>query len=480
MFPSIVSSEWLSEAVRILTAGTYVLIAGSVTVHALLRKKDVRAALGWIAVAWLSPILGGLLYYVFGINRVTRRALRIGRRERSEPVPPRAAERLAVAANIAALADIGQRVTGVALTAGNGISLLHGGDEAYPAMLAAIRGARHSVALTSYIFRDDTIGSAFVEALADAQKRSVTVRVLLDGIGSGYVFCPALHRLRHGGVVVARFMHTWVPWRMPFLNMRNHKKLLIADGVLAFTGGLNIGAENTANANLKTRVDDIHLRIEGPVVAQLMDTFAQDWSFTTEESLDRKTWWPTLDARGTVFARGIRSGPDADIDTIETILGAALAQARERVRIITPYFLPDQRLEFAIEQAGLRGVTIDIVLPERSDYAFLDWAMRAHLRFLGEVPVNVHFGPLPFDHAKLMTVDGEWCLVGSSNWDTRSLRLNFEFDVECYDRALVESVDTLIDRKIARSVTLRRDKLMASPRWLQLRDAAIRLLLPYL
>lgn len=477
---SILAAVWSSDTMRVLGIAAYLLIAGSVSVHALLRKNDVRSALGWIALAWFSPLLGGALYYVFGINRVTRRALRMGKMEHGETAPPNISEHPAIAANIATLAGIGERVTGAALVAGNRISLFHGGDKAYPAMLAAIRDARQSIALASYIFRNDAVGRAFIEALVDAHKRGVAVRVLLDGMGSGYIFSPAIRHLRRGNVQVARFLHTWVPWRMPFLNMRDHKKLLIVDGALAFTGGLNIGAENLADAPLKSRTDDIHLRIEGPVVSQLMDTFAQDWSFTMDETLDRNTWWPLLGKKGEVFARGIRSGPDADIDKLEAILGAALTQARARVRIVTPYFLPDQRLEFAIVQTALRGVNVDIVLPERSDYAFLDWAMRAHLRFLGEVPVNVYFTPLPFDHAKLMTIDEEWCLVGSSNWDTRSLRLNFEFDVECYDRALIASVDALIDRKIARSAKLRRDDLMAAPKWTQLRDAAVRLLLPYL
>ena len=146
---------------------------------------------------------------------------------------------------------------------------------------------------------------------------------------------------------------------MPFLNMRNHKKLLIVDGKVGFTGGLNIGADHSRRLARKRNeyVDAVQVRIEGPVVSQLMQTFAQDWSFTTDEVLEGDAWWPDIAPAGPVFARGIHSGPDADIYKLETILGAALAQARTRVRIVTPYFLPDQRLQFAIAQAGLRGVT---------------------------------------------------------------------------------------------------------------------------
>jgi cardiolipin synthase A/B len=253
----------------------YVLLAGTVTVHVLLTKSDVRAALGWIAVAWLSPVFGAVLYFVFGINRVTRRALDFAKLEHERgsatgpdawpPVPP----------NIAALSAIAQRVTGSPLIAGNTASVLRGGDEAYPSMLAAIRNARHSVALGSYIFRDDLVGRSFIGALIDAHKRGVEVRVLIDGIGSGYILSSPLRDLEAAGIPTARFLHTWVPWRMPFLNMRNHKKLLIVDGTVGFTGGLNIGADHSRQRAPKDYVDGVQVRVEGPVTRQLMDTFAR-------------------------------------------------------------------------------------------------------------------------------------------------------------------------------------------------------------
>jgi cardiolipin synthase len=304
--------------------------------------------------------------------------------------------------------------------------------------------------------------------------------VLIDGIGSGYILSSQLRDLEAAGVPAARFLHTWVPWRMPFLNMRNHKKLLIVDGTTGFTGGLNIGADHSRRRALKEYVDGVQVRVEGPVTRQLMDTFARDWSFTTDEVLDKDAWWPLIDSAGSVAARGIHSGPDADMYKLETILGAALAQAQNRVRIVTPYFLPDQRLQFAIAQAGLRGVSVEILIPQRCDYVFMDWAMLAHLRFFKDVLATVYFTPSPFNHAKLMTVDGQWCLIGSSNWDTRSLRLNFEFDLECYDSAVTANVDALIDQKISQARKLSPDELASRPRWTQLRDAATRLLLPYL
>ncbi len=467
---------------QFLFATLYVLTAAAVTVHVLLTRSDVRAALGWIALGWLSPFFGALLYFVFGINRVTRRALHLAMPGRGNGADTGPSAQPDVADNISTLAEAVERVTGSPLIAGNAVSVYHGGDEAYPAMLEAIGNARHSVALASYIFRHDATGCAFIAALTDAHKRGVAVRVLIDSVGSGYFWSGTLRDLDAGGVPTARFLHTWLPWRMPFLNMRNHKKLLIVDGRVGFTGGLNIGADHSRRMVRKRTecVDDMEVRVEGPVVRQLLQTFAEDWSFTTEEALEGEAWWPDIAAAGPVFARGIHSGPDADIYKLETILGAALAQARTRVRIVTPYFLPDQRLQFAIAQAGLRGVKVEILIPEHCDHVIMDWAMRAHLRFFEHVPAAIYFTPAPFNHAKLMTMDEQWCLVGSSNWDTRSFRLNFEFDLECYDRALTAEIDALIETKIAQSRQVDPDALAAAPRWMQLRDAAFRLFLPYL
>jgi cardiolipin synthase A/B len=477
MFPLHVA--WSSPAVQTLAAILYVVLAGIVTADVLLKKSDVRGALGWIGAVWLAPIFGSLFYYLFGINRVTRRALKLNRLDDAQATPPATAEPDA-APNIALLSHVGGKITQGPLTDGNDLVPLEGGDEAYPAMLAAIRGAKQSVAMSSYIFRNDAAGNAFADALIEAAGRGVMVRVLLDSVGIGYFHPEIFYRMQRGGVTAARFLHTWLPWRMPFLNMRNHRKLLVADGSLAFLGGINIGAENSARLSGDHQIKDVHFRVTGPVVRIVMDAFARDWTFTTNESLDEDCWWPKLEAQGKVFARGLRSGPDADIYKLELLLGAALTLAQKRVRIVTPYFLPDPRLQFAIAQAGLRGVTVEIVLPGRSDQHVMDWAMRGHLRFFRHVQACIIATPPPFDHSKLCTVDGEWSLIGSSNWDARSFRLNFEFDLEITDADFTARLDALIDAKIARGKRLTPDMLAAEPVWMRLRNAAARLLMPYL
>ena len=477
MFPLPVA--WLSPQLATLAAVLDVLLASAVTIDILLKKSDVRGALGWIGTVWLAPIFGSLLYFLFGINRVTRRALRLGRLDDALTHSPDP-ELPGIASHIKTLSAVSRDITRSPLMGGNRLTVLEGGDEAYPEMLAAIRGAQRSVALSSYIFRNDVAGREFAQALIEAAGRGVSVRVLLDSVGIGYLYPRIYYHMRRGGVIAARFLHTWLPWRMPFLNMRNHRKLLVTDGCLAFLGGINIGAENCARFAGRHRVKDMHFKVEGPAVRLVMEAFARDWTFTTEESLDEDCWWPALEAKDRVFGRGLRSGPDADIYKLELLLGAAITLAQKRIRIVTPYFLPDQRLQFALHQAALRGVAVEIVLPRRSDQRVMDWAMRGHLRFFRHIRARIIATPPPFDHTKLCTVDGEWSLIGSSNWDARSFRLNFEFDLEIIDREFTAKLDAQIDSRIAQGRILTPDMLAAEPMWKRLRNAAARLLMPYL
>jgi cardiolipin synthase len=477
-------SDSVALALFVLGAVLHCLAAAAVTTHVLLNKRDVRAVTAWIGVAWLSPGLGAALYFVFGVNRVVRRAVRIRRRATMRQARARASAPIAGIAelprNIASIARVAERTTGFQLVAGNSLSILRGGDEAYPAMLDAIRGAERSIALASYIFRADSVGRCFVAALSEAHARGVDVRVLVDGVGSGYLYSPIARRLAAAGIRYSPFLQYWLPWRMPFLNMRNHKKLLIIDGAQGFTGGLNLGAENLSAGHPPRRVDDLHFRLDGPLVRQLMVTFAEDWHFMTGETLNGDSWWPNIPAAGSAVGHGISSGPDEDIGVLASILATAIGEGEQRLRIVTPYFLPDQILSACIALAALRGVEVDILIPERSDFRALDWAMRAHLAWLAAPGISIYTSPGPFDHSKLMTVDGGWSLLGSANWDVRSSRLNFEFNVACYDRETTAALDQVIDRKIAGARGLSGRKLAGRSRAIRLRDAAARLMLPYL
>jgi len=459
----------------VLAAG--VLAAILVTLHVLLRKREVESAVGWIGFAWFAPVVGSAAYFLFGVNRVQRRARKLRPSSarfagHSAWPPPDGDDHLDALER-----GIG-RITGCPVLPGNEVQVFHDGDEAYPSMLAAIAGAQRSIGLSSYIFRNDEWGGRFIEALADAQRRGVAVRVLIDGIGGGWLLSPAYHRLRRRGVPAARFLHSLLPWRMPFLNLRSHKKVLVLDGSTGFTGGMNIADENVMTTHPRKPVQDTHFRVQGPVVRQLTDAFAQDWAFATNEELEGDAWFPSIaDGRGAA-ARVIGSGPDEDLEKIEFAVLQAIACAREGIGVMTPYFLPDDRLMTALSLAAMRGVAVDIVVPQRSDHVFVDWATRANIGQALKDGVRIWRSQPPFRHSKAMVVDGEWCLVGSSNWDMRSFRLNFELCMELYDRDLAGTLTALMRHCSGSPLT--QAELDARPVPVRLRDAAMRLMLPYL
>jgi cardiolipin synthase len=464
-----------------LLAPIDIAIAVIVTMHVLLTKRDIGAATAWIGLGWLSPIFGGILYAMFGVNRVRRRARRLVDRRLGGARRSRAESR-DWDGHLAPLERAGSRLTGRPMLAGNSLTILENGDEAFPVMLAAIDAAERTVALSSYIFRNDAAGRRFVDACTRAVARGIEVRVLLDGIGSGYIASGASRAMRRGRVPTARFMHSFLPWRMPFLNLRTHKKILVIDGQRAFTGGMNIGAENLLETNPRHPVRDTHFDLTGPVVAQLSDAFARDWTFTTGEELDPALWRIDIDGAGPqtgeAHARVVTSGPDSDIEKIEFMLLQAIACAQRRIRILTPYFLPEDRLITALSLAASRGIQVDVVIPERSNQRLVDWGTRTNAAPLLEAGVRIWRNRPPFEHSKLMVVDGLWSMVGSANWDMRSLRLNFEVNVEIYDTALADRIESMI---AARMVSrLDRSELDRRTLPTRLGEAATRLLLPYL
>jgi len=366
------------------------------------------------------------------------------------------------------------------LVPGNRIEPLLNGDRAFPAMLEAIEQARQTVSFCTYIFDRDEVGLAFARALGDATRRGLEVRVLIDATGTRYSWPTILRTLRQEGVRYARFLPSFALWKLMATNLRTHRKILVADGRVGFTGGLNIRVGHCLQRQPRSPVQDIHFRVRGPVVAQLQEVFADDWLFTTGESLRGDSWFPQPETAGQVLARGVSDGPDEDFEKLRWTLLGALAIARYSVRIVTPYFLPDPALISALNVAAMRGVQVDIVLPAKSNLRFVDWASRAMWWQVLEHGCRIWLTPPPFDHSKLMLVDGCWALLGSANWDPRSLRLNFEFNLECYDLDLARRIEELVvsKLKVAHLVTLQ--QVDARPLPVRLGDGLARLLMPYL
>lgn len=470
-----------------------VTMAAAAIVHAVMTKEDVRAATGWVGVVLLSPILGALVYAVAGINRIRRASIASGRMRTGSAAlarqvqsdVPRALVADLFGERLAAMKTLGDRVAKHAMTAGNAIRMLKDGDEAYAEMIAAIDEARRNVILETYIFDRDAIGLRVADALIRAARRGVAVRVLIDAVGARYSAPSIVGHLRDGGVAVALFNgRLIVGLRLPYANLRTHRKILVADGAVAFVGGMNIREGFTSEFTADRRARDTHFRVTGPVVSDLFSVAAEDWRFAAQETLDGEAWRtaPLVSTQlgAPVFIRPIPSGPDASLETNHKMLIGAFSVAHRSIRITSPYFLPDRELISALTTAGRRGVEIDIVVPAENNLTLVDRAMTAQFDQVLKNYCRVWRAQGPFDHSKLLAIDGIWAFVGSSNLDPRSLRLNFEIDIEVLDPHFASEIDERIGAAMKGALPVTVEELRARPFPIRLVDRLLWLGSPYL
>lgn len=477
----------MDHLLTVLVASCSAVLSLAAAGHALLYKRDSRSKLVWTSLNLSLPVFGPLLYWCLGINRISRRARswqESGRRVSGTSIYPLDASHLipiqlpAAASHLKDLCVLGDRVVSTPLRGGNRIELLENGDNAYPAMLASIARAKVSINLASYIFDADGIGADFVEHLAGAAARGVAVRVIIDALGEKYSRISPAKAFRGTQVRLERYL----PLRHgAYINLRNHRKLMIVDGREAFTGGMNIrGKHLLASTDPGKALLDIHFSVHGPIVSDLQRSFLEDWFFVTGERLDDPSFFPPLDSPGNAFMRCINDGPDKEFRKLEQLIMGALSCAARTVCIMTPYFIPDRPMISALITAALRGVDVRIVLPRRNNLPFVQWACQSLLWELVASGIKVYYQPPPFVHTKLMLVDDVWTLIGSANLDTRSLRLNFELNLSVIDTAFAGRVRAHFERAITIAHGISLQQLDNRPLPMRLRDGFCHLFAPYL
>ncbi|WP_429930460.1 cardiolipin synthase [Agrobacterium vitis] len=445
-------------------------------VHAAMTKRDVRSALSWVGVIILSPIIGTLIYAVAGVNRIRRAsymARRALRRSQMEGIlahyaVPEGDVKAKFGGRLEALRHLGERVTRHPLTSGNRLTPLASGDEAYDAMCAAIEAAQHSILLETYIFDRDSVGLRIADCLIAARKRGVEVRVLIDAVGARYSVPSIVGYLADGGITVASFNgKVIVGLRLPYANLRTHRKILVVDGAVAFFGGMNI-REAFAGPDAAR---DTHFHVTGPVVAELFSVAADDWHFETDEALNGEAWQLHLaagEAGETPYARAVVSGPDAHLESNHRVLTGAFSVAERSIRILSPYFLPDNIFLSALATAARRGVAVEIIVPSKNNLAVVSHAMTAQFEQIIRDGCRIFRSTGPFDHSKLLVIDDKWAFVGSSNLDARSLRLNFEIDLEVYDDDFARFVASRMDESLEGAVEVTLESLHDRPFLLKL------------
>ena len=454
-------------------------------IHALIFKKDSRAAFGWIAVCILLPFLGPLLYFIFGINRVRKRAHELkvttsvdGLQKHAAQINDDLVSRLPE--SLIKLEKVSSRITNLQLSGGNELSSYYSGEDTYREMLNAINLSKYYIYLCVYIFKNDKIGRKFIDALIEAKKRGVDVYILIDGIGEFYSIRKVRGILKKKGIKVQRFLP---PKLLPFnfsINLRNHRKLLIIDDMVGFIGGMNISEEYYSDdKNFNTPLKDTHFKIFGSVILQLKEVFESDWHFVGEK-INSYPCVNTVNSYDRIICRTIVDGPGENLDHLSIILLTAINSANKTITLMTPYFLPSRELIAALQITALRGVNITIILPEKNNLSYVHWATNHMLWELLGSGVNVFFQPGPFSHSKLFVIDDQYSLIGSANIDPRSLRLNYEVGLEVYDEDFAINLMNYAKKtlQVSRPVTL--EEVDNRPLIIKVRDGIAWLFSPYL
>ncbi len=457
------------------------LLAVSLTIlWALSIKREPTSAIAWCLLIFFLPVAGIILFIVFGyqsIHRPLRRKRKHAQGYRSKRLPA-APEPVADFGGLAALAE---KLGAAPLSGGNRVTLYHDGTAAYDAIIEAVAQATHHIHMEFFITRGDESGRRFMTALAAKAKAGVEVRFLYDAVGSWRLRYSVLKLLTDAGGRAIPFLTLLNPLRRRLqINLRNHRKIVVIDGRVGFTGGLNIGDEYLGKVARFGEWRDSFLRVEGPAAAGLQRVFGEDWDFSASEEFDGPEYYPALPSAGGDAVQIAWSGPDQEPKAIREVYFAAIMRARTRVWIATPYFVPDAPLADALALAARSGRDVRIVVPFRPDKWIPLMASRFLWQTLLEAGVRIFQYTPGFIHAKLLTVDGEWASVGSPNFDNRSLHLNFEVTALLHSPRLAEEVEAALTRDMARSIELNTETFHNRPFIAKMAENAARLASPIL
>lgn len=479
------SSDW--KTALSLAWSAYIAI---LSVWIVMQKRAPVSTMSWILSLALLPFAGFIIYYFLGPQRLRKQRLkRLRSRVRSRGVTDLVLLRKAAETGPPALRQmvtLGTAACGLPVASASSVELLSGGARTFDSLFEAIRGARDHVHLEYYIFEPDQIGTALRDLLVQKARQGVAVRLLVDALGSKRLGRRFMAPLKDAGVRVGLFHDTRIGRRLrPVTNYRSHRKIVVCDGSIGFTGGVNI----TDAEDRRTRADachDVHLRIEGSAVRWLQTIFLEDWAYTTGERPDDtdRTFphllpqlLPDMQA-GDIAVQIVTSGPDNTLEPIHRMHIAAINAASHRAWLTTPYFVPGEPALMALTSAALRGVDVRLLVPRRSDSRIVSAAARSYFGELIAAGVKVWEYKARMLHSKTLVVDDNCAMVGTANFDNRSFRLNFEVMAVVYGPALAGPLVAQFETDLRSSAAVPARRRQSFP--MRLADATARLFSPLL
>ncbi len=487
--------EWLTPSRIYWTAA--ILLSAVAILRAITRGLGVERTLLWLLAIIAFPGVGAVGYFIFATPSIKRSKMRKRRssvavRQRlSHLHPPGNATAYSLATPEPCrtpltpaergMLRLCEALTGLTPSQGNDVELLSHDEGAFKRLEDAARAAKKFIWAEYYIIKNDETGHRFLDLLAEQAGRGIEVRLIYDAFGSLWLDAARLKRIEQNGGFTASFLPVNPLRRKWAIHLRNHRKMVIVDGEFGATGGMNVGDEYSGRA--RRRGDwhflDSQLALRGPAVADLAQTFLEDWFFATEEQLDMPPIAAPL-AGATATVAVVPSGPDQEHNANAWVYFGGIAQAKRRVYLQTPYFVPNEPTWQALAAAALRGADVRLVVPAKNDVPLIGAAMRSYFRPLVQCGVRIYEYLPAMLHAKTIVVDASWAIVGSANVDVRSFRLNFELGalVVDLDFAAILEARFLADLDDCREVTL---KMLDEMSFLgRLRDGAARLLSPLL
>jgi len=450
----------------------YMILLG---IWIVLQKREAAATLSWLFALAFFPIVGFVIYHFFGPQRIRRQKSKRLRSKALLGKQTRSHLQISVQSELSSLAEAS---SGFAASSALEAKLLVGGSACFSAILLAIQNAKKHIHLEYYIFEPDTTGTQFRDALIERAKAGVKVRLLMDAIGSASMGNKFLQPLVEAGAEVAFFHRTRIRWRglwKPKINLRSHRKIVIIDGLYGFTGGINITDDENEAIN-PAAYRDLHIAVSGDVVRWLQLTFLEDWVYAGKHVPTEPDLF-TDQVQGKIKTQIIPAGPDSVWESIHRAKVFAISHARERVWLATPYFVPSESARMALISAALRGLDVRLIVPAKSDSRLVDAAARSYFDELQAAGIQIYCYPKML-HTKALLIDDETAILGSSNFDNRSFRLNFEVCIllEDLDQALALNRVMLEDMRACQILDKRREQSLLN----RLAEAFARLLSPML
>ena len=476
----------MHTVVLIVTVIGYVLTLTLLPIVLLTKKEQPVSTVAWMMAIVTMPYFGAFFFVLFGINRVGRRlrGKQVATKSVSRTLPQLSRhhqlEHDQLNETQRELKRLADRICGTHATVGNRVQLLIDAQRTFQEIADAIKSAQSSIHLEYYIWQPDRLGTQLRDLLIDKARSGIRVRFLYDAIGSLRLTYQFLQPMRDAGIQIASFVPGQSFRERWSINLRSHRKIVIVDGQVAFTGGMNVGDEYLGLDPHFGRWRDTHLRLHGPTVLQLQEVFAIDWKYATGEELTHDEFFPEPRMTGAVYAQIVAGGPDDDEGIFHNLMFSAINAAKTHVTLATSYFVPTPSLVSALETAAFRGVKTRVLISGPKTYWATLRAARSNYDSLLRAGVEIHEYQAGQLHSKTLTIDGCWSLVGTPNFDARSLYLNFEVAAIMYDRSIAEQLEHQFAEDLKHSKMIDLAIWSKRPNWDRLQENFCRMFSPVL